>query len=391
MRHSNAESKGGTSRETAPRYYEWRVEGRVPSIQLSLAVVHRLEADIMKGFWAVPKRGMEVGGVLLGRVETNGDTVVVVDDYEAVSCEHRRGPSYVLSEPDRKRLEKVLRRAAGSKQVVGFYRSHTRLGLYLDQDDMAVIDNYFAGPNHVFLLVRPDATKPGAAGFFIREEEGIHRQSTYLEFPFSRAELLKQSGVAIEQLEEPAAAPQPPARASRPRPVVLPALPLRMPRVKWGLVGKVAAGLAAFALIEYQVLTQARSPEIVLVDFAPSLSIAPSGAYLQVSWNRNAPAVLKAERGVLFITEGEYRKELNLDEQQLRTGAVIYAPRSNEVNFRLDLLRGRTTVTESLHFLSARKEPVEVAAAPPPEEPKKPDPVEVKTPRRQRVFFDDGL
>ncbi|HPQ15646.1 MAG TPA: hypothetical protein PLP04_10470, partial [Bryobacteraceae bacterium] len=101
--------------------------------------------------------------------------------------------------------------------------------------------------------------------------------------------------------------------------------------------------------------------------------------------------VLKAERGILHITEGGFRKELNLDEQQLRTGAVIYAPRSNEVNFRLDLLKGRTTVTESLHFLSARKEPVEVAAAPPPEEPKKPSSVEVKTPPRQRVFFDDGL
>ncbi|HOL71515.1 MAG TPA: hypothetical protein PKW45_08720 [Bryobacteraceae bacterium] len=351
-----------------------------------------MEADIMKGFWAVPKRGMEVGGVLLGRVETNGDPVVIVDDYEAVPCEHRRGPSYVLSEPDRKRLEKVLRRATGSKQVVGFYRSHTRLGLYLDQDDMAVIDNYFAGPNHVFLLVRPDATKPGAAGFFIREEGDIHRQSTYLEFPFSRRELLKQSGAAIEQLEEPAPAPPPPpTRISLPRPVALPALPLRMPRVKWGLVGKIAAGLAAFAFLEYQVLTQTRSPEIVLVDFAPSLSVAPSGAYLQVSWNRNAPAVLKAERGILHITEGGFRKELNLDEQQLRTGAVIYAPRSNEVNFRLDLLKGRTTVTESLHFLSARKEPVEVAAAPPPEEPKKPSSVEVKTPPRQRVFFDDGL
>ncbi len=390
MRYSNSKSRSGSVHETSPRYYEWRVEGRPLSIQLSLAVIDRLETDIMKGFWAVPKRGMEVGGVLFGRAETGDNTVVVIDDYEPVSCEHRRGPSYVLSEPDRKRIEKVLRRS-GSKQVVGFYRSHTRLGLYLDQDDMAVIDSYFANPSQVFLLVRPDATKPGTAGFFFREEEGLHRQSTYLEFPFNRAEVLKQSGETVEEPEEPAAAPPPAPPSPRPRPLALPALPVRMPRFKWKPAGAIAACLIAFATLEYQVLTHVRRPAVVVADFAPSLSIEPSGSYLQVSWKRNAVAVLKAERGILSITEGSYRKDLTLDERQLRTGAVVYAPRGNEVNFRLELLEGRTTVTESLRFVSAPKDPVQVAVAPPPEEAKKPGPVEAKAQPRKRAFFDDGL
>ncbi len=292
MRYSNAKSRSGSVHETSPRYYEWRVEGRPLSIQLSLAVIERLETDIMKGFWAVPKRGMEVGGVLVGRIETGDNTVVVIDDYEPVSCEHRRGPSYVLSEPDRKRLEKVLRRGGG-KQVVGFYRSHTRLGLYLDQDDMAVIDSYFANPSQVFLLVRPDATKPGMAGFFFREEEGLHRQSTYLEFPFNRAEILKQNGATVEEPEKPAAAPPPapPARPVRARPAppcLTGSLPVRIPRLRWKPAGAIAAGLIAFATLGYQVLTHVRPPAVVVADFAPSLSIEPSGSYLQVSWNRNA-------------------------------------------------------------------------------------------------------
>jgi hypothetical protein len=382
MRYSSAKSKSGSVHETAPRYYEWKPQGRPLSIQLSLAVIDRLETDIMKGFWAVPKRGMEVGGVLFGRIEPGVDTVVVIDDYEPVSCEHRRGPSYALSEPDRKRLEKILRRSG--RQVAGFYRSHTRLGLYLDQDDMGVIDSYFANPSHVILLVRPDATKPGTAGFFFREEGEIHRQSTYLEFPFKQAELQKQSGIAIEETGKP-----------EKQALALPApRPRNIPQFRWKPAGAIAAGLLAFGTLEYQVITRLRQPEIAAADFAPSLSIEPNGSYLQVNWKRNAAAVLKAERGILSITEGTYRQDLNLDGPQLRTGAVVYAPKGNDVNFRLDLLEGRTTVTESLRFVSApkAKEPEHVAVTPPPpQEVKKQEPVEAKARPRRRAFFDDGL
>ncbi len=403
MRYSNA--KRTPVHEDTPRYYEWRVQGHPLSVHLSLAVIDRLQTEIMKGFWAVPKRGMEVGGVLIGRVEPGENTVVVIDDREPVSCEHRRGPSYVMSEPDRKRLEKVLRRSNDGMQVVGFYRSHTRLGLYLDQDDMAVIDSYFTDPNNVFLLVRPDATKPGTAGFFIREEGDFHRQSTYLEFPFSSAELLKQSGVLVEEsapahvaVAPPAETPAPPALAapSSPRPMVLPALPVRVRRLKWKAAGAIAAGVIAFGALEYRALTYFRRPAVVSADFAPSLSIEPSGGYLQLNWNRNAAAVLKAERGVLSITEGAFRKDLNLDERQLRTGSVVYAPRGNEVNFRLELQRGRTTVSESLRFVSNPPIPLETAKAPqakpePEPEPPPPPQVEAKAKTRTTHLYDDGL
>ncbi len=401
MRYSNSESTGSSVHASTPSYYEWRVSGHPLSIHLSLAVVERLETDIMKGFWAVPKRGMEVGGVLLGRIETGDENSVIIDDYEAVSCEHRRGPSYVLSEPDRKRLEKVLKRGNGGKQAVGFYRSHTRLGLYLDQDDMAVIDTYFGNPNHVFLLVRPDATKPGAAGFFFREEGELHRQSPYLEFPFSSAEILKQIGTVPQDAAPlpaevlPLASDAPPAPA-RPVPVprFAPAAPPRLRQFKWKLAGGIAAGIVAFGALEYQVFDHSRRPAAVQANFAPALSIEPSSGYLRVCWNRNAPAVLKAERGVLSITDGGFRKDLDLDEHQLRTGAVVYAPRGNEVNFRLDLLDRRTTVSESLRFVSSA--PVAPAAPAPAVQTaavtrEKANSIEAKAKTKRRVFFDDGL
>src|SRR5207248_6969255 len=38
---------------------------------------------------------------------------------------------------------------------VGYWRSHTRPGLYLDQEDYSVILTYFSNPSQVFLLVKP--------------------------------------------------------------------------------------------------------------------------------------------------------------------------------------------------------------------------------------------
>ena len=47
-------------------YYVWEVPGQPVIVHLRLDVVDRLAAEVMRGFGAVPKRGAEVGGVLIG-------------------------------------------------------------------------------------------------------------------------------------------------------------------------------------------------------------------------------------------------------------------------------------------------------------------------------------
>jgi hypothetical protein len=430
MRYAHGKPSGA-SNPSAPAFYEWSVAGQPLSIQLSLELIDRLRDDVMKGFWAVPKRGAEVGGILLGRIVAgeNGATVWV-EDYEPVNCEHRRGPSYVLSEADRRRMERTLRRAGGEAQVVGFFRSHTRLGLYLDQDDFSVIQSYFANPNHVFLLVRPHATKPLAAGFFFWEEGSIRRQATYKEFPLGRAELLKSMGFEQPQEEE---APPPTARAAA-RPA-LPAAPprrqWRMPRLKappgrWRGVALAALALATFGLLEYQVVRgRNQEPDLAAADVSPALRVERNGSYLQVIWNRHAPAALGATHGVLTITDGAYRKELQLDAGQLRYGSVAYAPSGTDVNFRLQLLGSGRPVSESLRVVTGapaqpvraaapESAPAPAAAASPPAQAAtavraatppapvhkavqpRPQPVTVRTaqkakPKGRRVWMDDGL
>ncbi len=464
MRSGTARSREGGA-HTAPAYFEWKAAGGEISIHLSFRIIDQLETGVMKGFWSVPKRGAEVGGVLFGRARTSeSGTVVYIDDFEAVECEHRRGPSYALSEADKRRLERTLRKGSVEHQVVGFYRSHTRLGLYLDQDDYALIQTYFPGSAQVFLLIRPHATEAAAAGFFFWEEGTIRRQATYLEFPFSRAALLKAhqpEQPAFEAAEEPPAppaTPAPPARvaapratpasrpASRPFPPLPPprppaSSPARLPaarqtletawqwlrgslrRVRWEPMAAGAIVLLCLGVIEYQLLKGSGRPAPAApVATPPGLRVERSGPYLQVNWNRTAPAVLRAERGVLEITDGAHRKELRLDAGQVRTGSVAYAPLSGDVSFRLDLTGGGDTVSESLrvvenldrpHLQSAAaamrpRVPVAVVAPPRPAavtpvKPAPPPPIVQRAelpktaakrapkPVRRRAYFDDGL
>ena len=60
---------------------------------------------------AVPKRGAEVGGILLGTTEQQGDhTVVKVEDFEIIDCDRASGPSFILSYEDRAGFEESMQR-----------------------------------------------------------------------------------------------------------------------------------------------------------------------------------------------------------------------------------------------------------------------------------------
>src|ERR1022692_1033036 len=116
--------------------------------------------------------------LLLACCTQEEDAGTSIEDFELAPCEHLRGPSYTLSPKDRRLLGTRLahRRA---RQVVGYFRSHTRPGMYLDQEDFAVFSHYFPDPSQVFLLVSPATEGPAIGGFFFWEDGDVNRRSTY--------------------------------------------------------------------------------------------------------------------------------------------------------------------------------------------------------------------
>ncbi len=337
--------------QEAPGYFVWQPPGKAYAVHLSLDVVDRLSADVMRGFGAVPKRGAEVGGVLLGSIEYGETCVVRVDDFEIVGCEYRRGPSYYLAETE---LE-ALAAAAGNERAVGYYRSHTRDGaVTLGTEDLDAMERLFPDGGQVALLVKPFATKVSQAGFFVRED-GVFPGETPLEFPFRRREMLGEEAPARRSMyerkprnrerrepeyreHEPAAdyAYESPAEPAYTEESLAP--PPRAPKSAWVWLPLALIFLLLGAALGYQ-LTVTLVPGMRASQgaegFKLGLAAVRSGNSLTVRWNREAPAVQAAQRGVLEITDGELSKSVPLDAAHLKEGSVVYQPSTPLVRFRL--------------------------------------------------------
>jgi len=198
--------------------YTWEVPQKPVLVRLPLLLIDRLEREAVENFRSVSSRGSEIGGVLWGSVEPGESTAVSVVEYDMVPCEYALGPLYRLSEADLARMDRVLaQRGASGLRPVGFFRSHTRKGLSLDTDDLALMESRFQEPHQVALVIRPYATKASTAGIFIRENGAIHSENSYQEFPFRSAQLASTKHLAdtVEPASNTPAAPAPAKPAVR--------------------------------------------------------------------------------------------------------------------------------------------------------------------------------
>ena len=144
----------------------WSQGSRKFAIQVHADVLARLAMEVRVAFKRVPRRGLEVGGILLGRTdEREGATTFWIEGFESVESEHRSGPSYIVSEPDFILLREALTKKGDAS--IGIFRSQTRSQqLLLDDADGDLFERCFAGGEALFLLACPVAAK---AAFFVRE------------------------------------------------------------------------------------------------------------------------------------------------------------------------------------------------------------------------------
>jgi protein TonB len=223
MIESTARAERFEPQSPAPLFYTWAVPQKPVSVRIPFALIDRLEREAVESFRSLRSRGSEIGGLLLGYVSQGDPAAVSIEDYELVACDYSRGPLYRLSDADMGNLKRAMeqRRAAGGPVVAGFFRSHTRKGLALDADDLALFKARFGDPRNVALLIRPFATKASTAGIFIWEDGAVQGDASYLEFPFRSSELApsrpveeaRQAASKEAEPESPAPViPKPPAR-----------------------------------------------------------------------------------------------------------------------------------------------------------------------------------
>ncbi len=344
-----------------PNSYIWQPPESDRIVHLSFEVIDGILQDVLRGFSLVPKRGAEVGGILLGKVEGN---VVTIDDFVVVPCDYRKGPSYLLTEDDSRRFQEEWNHA-GSR-AIGYYRSDTRTAMSIGEEDRHLISRFFPDPDMPVLLIRPFATKVSHAGFFFRKD-GRFPEQTPLGFPFSRKLLgggsrprsTAPADAPSVSATEPATTPATiqPEKAepelipvsgtlfSHPKPS--PPAPRSRGKETWiaAIFLCIALGWAGGYYTARQV-TPTKDPKV----YQLSLQIDPQLNSFRISWNNNASAIRLATHGQLQIQDQENEKTYLLDLAQLRLGHVVYATENPSITATLDIEVAGSILSKTVRF-----------------------------------------
>ena len=157
-----------SSQEIEFEYNIWQVPD-APPVAILRRVQEGIHLEVSEAFAAAPHRGLETGGILLGRRQEDR---ILVEDFEPVPSEHSFGPSYRLSDADRQMLQETLHWFRSGAQpglsVLGFYRSHTLPDLALREDDEDLMRAHFEAAEDLVVLVRPSLMGTNPEDFSIR-------------------------------------------------------------------------------------------------------------------------------------------------------------------------------------------------------------------------------
>ncbi len=356
----------------------WNIAESPIAVEYSLVVIEEIRHAVTEGYQKFSRGGIEVGGVLYGTRENNTVRIMAMRD---IVCEHAHGPSFVLSDNDRKELKLQLEREVGrlpGLQVVGWFLSHTRSEINLSESDQELYKDFFGQPWQVAMVVQPGRAGAMRAGFFVREADGsVKAEHSYLDFNFpDRVAGAPDTGAAKERIARPrrdgslesaapegiASAPSAPAveapsfggygaRSAPPEPD---AAPKRSPLRGWMIAAAVVlvAAIAAIAALRY--LGPRLNPEPL------SLSVIEREGQLQIQWNHNSRTITGAAGGDLQIVDGGSPVMLPLNPQDLAKGSFTYVRRTGDVQIRLEVeTSGGSKLMEASRFLGAAPETVD--------------------------------
>ena len=409
----------GTMELVDVEYFEWEPKGSPVSIRMHRDTIDAISRDVTDAWKTLARPVLETGGLLLGRVEAGERPKVWIERYQRVECRHKSGPRFVLDEEDTAGLEKAAADvlSSGETAVVGFYRSHLRDGLQLEESDFDLIRRYFSDAADLILLIKPENPSTMSGQFFVHgagtggsavgpafpfhghppvgaAEEPFHAEAT----PRPRRLVpdfapLQNAALPVEPpVQEPVFTPEP---AGPERAVAEPRFNWRTetePRSKWRTAVPLAGafllvgGLLYFVLQQVHHSTPAPAPVATTEQGRPiGLSVEPAGAGWQVSWNPNATALAGARSVQLFVREGDDQTRKELTPQDLALGMYTYQSAGNDLTFRLEVVDSSGRVSaESFRYEREVKSTAPAASAPVPARAPAPPPAAVATPKPAR-------
>ncbi|MEX2262776.1 MAG: hypothetical protein WD696_12540 [Bryobacteraceae bacterium] len=345
-------------------------------------MLEQIRRSVHDGFYSMPRGGLEVGGVLFG---TRDGSTVRIEAFRTTPCQHAFGPSFTLSESDRRELAVVLERARADALLAGFeslgwYHSHTRSDIHLSPQDVEIYNRFFPSPWQIALVLRPEHSGATRLGFFFREADGnLRTVASYREYqlepafrvseqtPVSPPAEPNRSAAAAFEIAASTAwpepekaivpiAPQPPpifngGGAEPPRVIVKPPIPPPPPR-RWPPeeppeprflhppeFSPVSRRPIVLLLITASLMVglYATRDQWLQVLYPVNLRLMETDGELIVRWNADSSQLMSADRATLEIQDGGEKLVKELDPDVRSWGAYSYRRKTEEVQARLVL------------------------------------------------------
>lgn len=160
-------------RHPESEYAVWNVPGTSNRVYYWLSLFHEIDFQVNEGFRRIPHGGIEVGGLLFGGAE---EGVIHIEAFRPITCEHSRGPSFLLSERDVDLLREQIASAPADAELkgldlLGWFVAHTRSPLELNDTEAGLFHELFPA-GKLMILIKPERFQPTRFLFLVRDAEG---------------------------------------------------------------------------------------------------------------------------------------------------------------------------------------------------------------------------
>ena len=124
----------------------------------------------------------EVGGILVGQwcSNTSDESMfIVIENILRARYTRQSNVHLTFTKDSIVNFHHIVEQRYANKQIVGWYHTHPRMGVFLSNYDTWLHDHFFPEPWQVALVVEPHSCQ---GGFFIRQKNGVMDSSRYFGF-----------------------------------------------------------------------------------------------------------------------------------------------------------------------------------------------------------------
>jgi hypothetical protein len=344
--------------------------GATRTLRWTPDAVRHLYEDVKWAQKSNPTGAAEVAGVLLGKSDSSDEIV----DCQPVLLMQEQDHAYALGGPGRREFDRAITMARSSpeneRSVIGLYRSHIGHGLDVTEEDLGLIRTCFRDSSAVVVLIRVAGDGSSRVRLFSGEEaqllSAFDASANQSGLPAWLDLWQNLSGEAPDETTEPEDATEITERTElttalesvpavrRDPPVVGPPAELEessarierpLPRRPAFLVALASIFLVGMGLLIFKAPASLRHANASGAAHQPKagssypalpLRVEKEGDDIRLDWDRTAPVLGAATGGMLTIREGNApEKQVLLDLNLLRTGAVMYRPVHGDIVLRL--------------------------------------------------------